>query len=30
MNPAGFLGSRPFSKINAALDEAGLPPVHWA
>jgi uracil-DNA glycosylase len=30
MNPAGFLGSRPFSKINAALEEAGLPPVHWA
>ncbi|WP_432987991.1 uracil-DNA glycosylase [Dactylosporangium sp. CA-233914] len=29
MNPAGFLGSRPFSKIAAALDEAGLPPVHW-
>jgi uracil-DNA glycosylase len=30
MNPAGFLGSRPFSKINAALAEAGRPPVHWA
>ena len=29
MNPAGFLGSRPFSKINAALAEADLPPVNW-
>ncbi|WP_433058402.1 uracil-DNA glycosylase [Dactylosporangium sp. CS-033363] len=29
MNPAGFLGSKPFSKVNAALEEAGLPPVHW-
>ncbi|WP_432827900.1 uracil-DNA glycosylase [Dactylosporangium sp. CA-092794] len=29
MNPAGFLGSRPFSKVDAALAEAGLPPVHW-
>jgi len=29
MNPAGFLGSRPFSQINTALEEAGLPPVHW-
>jgi uracil-DNA glycosylase len=25
----GFLGSRPFSKANAALEEAGLPPVDW-
>jgi uracil-DNA glycosylase len=25
----GFLGSRPFSKANAALEEAGLPPVNW-
>ncbi|MBT8228218.1 MAG: uracil-DNA glycosylase [Dactylosporangium sp.] len=30
MNPAGFLGSRPFSKINAALAEANRPPVRWA
>ncbi|MFB9447494.1 uracil-DNA glycosylase [Dactylosporangium vinaceum] len=30
MNPAGFLGSRPFSQIDAALAEAGLPAVHWA
>lgn len=30
MNPAGFLGSRPFSKIDAALAEGGLPPVSWA
>jgi uracil-DNA glycosylase len=30
MNPAGFLGSRPFSKINAALAETNRPPVHWA
>jgi uracil-DNA glycosylase len=25
----GFLGSRPFSKANAALAEVGLPPVEW-
>jgi uracil-DNA glycosylase len=25
----GFLGSRPFSKANAALEEAGLPPLDW-
>jgi uracil-DNA glycosylase len=25
----GFLGSRPFSKANAALTEAGLAPVEW-
>src|SRR5690242_11577108 len=29
MNPRGFLGTRPFSAINAALAEAGLPPVGW-
>ena len=26
----GFFGSQPFSKVNAALAEAGLPPVDWA
>jgi uracil-DNA glycosylase len=30
MNPAGFLGTRPFSKINAALVEAGRSPIRWA
>jgi uracil-DNA glycosylase len=25
----GFFGSRPFSKINAALEAAGKPPVDW-
>jgi uracil-DNA glycosylase len=30
MNPKGFLGSRPFSAVNAALADAGLPPVRWA
>ncbi|GAA1813119.1 uracil-DNA glycosylase [Planosporangium flavigriseum] len=30
MNPRGFLGSRPFSKIDAALAEAGLAPIRWA
>jgi uracil-DNA glycosylase len=25
----GFLGSRPFSKANAALEEVGLPPIEW-
>lgn len=30
MNPAGFLGSRPFSQANAALAEAGQPPLTWA
>jgi uracil-DNA glycosylase len=30
MNPRGFLGSRPFSAIDAALVEAGLPQVRWA
>jgi uracil-DNA glycosylase len=29
MNPRGFLGSRPFSAVNAALTEAGRPPVEW-
>jgi uracil-DNA glycosylase len=27
---AGFLGSRPYSRINAALADAGLPPVDWS
>lgn len=26
----GFLGSRPFSRIDAALKEAGQPPIDWA
>jgi uracil-DNA glycosylase len=30
MNPTGFLGSRPFSRINAALVAAGTPPVRWS
>ncbi len=25
----GFFGSRPFSRANAALEEAGLPPIDW-
>jgi uracil-DNA glycosylase len=25
----GFFGSRPFSKINAALRDAGKPPINW-
>lgn len=25
----GFLGSRPFSRVNAALIEAGQPPIDW-
>jgi uracil-DNA glycosylase len=29
MNPKGFLGSRPFSAVNAALEEVGQPPVRW-
>jgi len=29
MNPRGFLGSRPFSKIDKALADAGLPTVDW-
>ncbi len=30
MNPRGFLGSRPFSKVNKALADAGLPEIDWA
>jgi uracil-DNA glycosylase len=30
MNPAGFLGSRPFSTINAALVDAGTAPIRWS
>jgi uracil-DNA glycosylase len=30
MNPRGFLGTRPFSAANAALTEAGRPPVDWS
>jgi uracil-DNA glycosylase len=30
MNPRGFLGTRPFSRCNAALAEVGLPPINWA
>jgi uracil-DNA glycosylase len=26
---SGFLGSRPFSRTNAALVDAGLPPIDW-
>lgn len=26
----GFFGSRPFSRTNAALTEAGLPPIDWS
>lgn len=29
MNPRGFLGSRPFSGIDKALADAGLPAVDW-
>lgn len=29
MNPRGFLGSRPFSGVDKALADAGLPPVDW-
>jgi uracil-DNA glycosylase len=29
MNPKGFLGSRPFSAVNTALADVGLPPVRW-
>jgi len=29
MNPRGFLGSRPFSAIDKALADAGLPSVNW-
>ena len=30
MNPAGFLGSRPFSAIAKALAEVGAPPIRWS
>ncbi|WP_433217221.1 uracil-DNA glycosylase [Dactylosporangium sp. CS-047395] len=30
MNQTGFLGSRPFSRINAALTAAGTLPVRWS
>jgi len=30
MNPRGFLGCRPFSAVNKALADAGLPEVRWA
>jgi len=30
MNPRGFLGTRPFSQCNAALEEAGLVPIRWS
>jgi uracil-DNA glycosylase len=30
MNPRGFLGTRPFSAIDKALADAGLPPIRWA
>jgi uracil-DNA glycosylase len=29
MNPRGFLGSRPFSGVDKALADAGLPAVDW-
>jgi uracil-DNA glycosylase len=29
MNPRGFLGSRPFSAIDKALADAGLPAIEW-
>jgi uracil-DNA glycosylase len=29
MNPRGFLGSRPFSSVDKALADAGLPPIDW-
>jgi uracil-DNA glycosylase len=30
MNPKGFLGSRPFSAVNKALVDAGVPEIRWA
>jgi uracil-DNA glycosylase len=30
MNPRGFLGSRPFSAVDKALADAGLPPIRWS
>lgn len=29
MNPRGFLGSRPFTAVNKALTDAGLPEIRW-
>jgi uracil-DNA glycosylase len=29
MNPKGFLGSRPFSAVNKALVDAGVPEIRW-
>lgn len=29
MNPRGFRGSRPFSAVNKALADAGLPEIRW-
>jgi uracil-DNA glycosylase len=29
MNPRGFLGSRPFSAVDKALADAGLPTIAW-
>jgi len=29
LNARGFLGTRPFSAINAALTQAGQEPIHW-
>ncbi|GGJ99125.1 uracil-DNA glycosylase [Pilimelia anulata] len=29
LNPRGFAGSRPFSRANKALVDAGLPPIDW-
>jgi uracil-DNA glycosylase len=30
MNPRGFLGSRPFSQANSALEEVGEAPIDWS
>jgi uracil-DNA glycosylase len=30
MNPRGFLGTRPFSRANEALVDAGRPPIVWS
>jgi len=30
MNPKGFLGSKPFSKIEAALAEVGRGSISWS
>ncbi|WP_369815026.1 hypothetical protein [Deinococcus sp. Leaf326] len=29
LSMARFMGSRPFSKVNAALEEAGETPINW-